>query len=153
MHATRFTSTADAKARLGQEIGLSDWTLVDQERVDAFARVTGDQQWIHVDVERSKRESPFGGPIAHGYLTLSLIAKFAQECISVDGIKLAVNYGLNRVRFASPVKVGSRVRARFVLAEVDDIPDGAQLVWQAVIEIEGGDKPACAAEMVTRWYF
>jgi len=153
MNATRFTSTADAKARLGQEIGLSDWMLVDQERVDAFARVTGDQQWIHVDVERAKRESPFGGPIAHGYLTLSLLAKFAQECVAVDGIKLAVNYGLNRVRFTSPVKVGSRVRARFVLAEVDDIPGGAQLVWQAVIEIEGGDKPACVAEMVSRWYF
>jgi acyl dehydratase len=153
MKTTRFTGTADAKARLGQEIGLSDWLLIDQERVNAFADVTGDQQWIHVDVERAKRESPFGGPIAHGYLTLSLLAKFAQECIAVDGIKLAVNYGLNRVRFASPVKVGSRVRARFVLAEVDDIPGGAQLVWQAVIEIEGGDKPACAAEMVTRWYF
>jgi acyl dehydratase len=153
MKATRFTGIADAKARLGQELGLSDWMLIDQERINAFAEVTGDRQWIHVDVERAKRESPFGAPIAHGYLTLSLLAKFANECISVDGIKLAVNYGLNRVRFASPVKAGSRVRARFVLAEVDDIPGGAQLVWQAVIEIEGGDKPACAAEMVTRWYF
>ena len=121
--------------------------------VNAFAQVTGDRQWIHVDVERAKRESPFGGPIVHGYLTLSLLAKFAQECIEVDGIKLAVNYGLNRVRFASPVKVGSRVRAKFVLGAVEDIHGGAQLVWQAVIEIEGGDKPACVAEMVTRWYF
>ena len=153
MKKTQFTGIADAKARVGQEIGLSDWMVIDQERVDAFARVTGDQQWIHVDVERARRESPFGGPIAHGYLTLSLLAKFASECFEVGGIKLAVNYGLNRVRFASPVKVGSRVRARFILAEVDDIPGGAQMVWQAVIEIEGGDKPACAAEMVTRWYF
>lgn len=152
MKATRFTGAADAKARLGQEIGVSDWMPIDQERVNAFADVTGDRQWIHVDVERAKRESPFGGPIAHGYLTLSLLAKFAQECIAVDGIRLAVNYGLNRVRFASPVLVGSRVRARFVLVEVDDIPGGLQLVWQAVIEIEGGDKPACAAEMVSRWY-
>ena len=153
MKTTRFSGTADAKAQLGQELGLSDWMLIDQERINAFAEVTGDKQWIHVDVERAKRESPFGGPIAHGYLTLSLLAKFAQECIAVDGIKLAVNYGLNRVRFTSPVKAGSRVRARFVLAEVDDIPGGAQLVWQAVIEIEGSEKPACAAEMVTRWYF
>jgi acyl dehydratase len=153
MKSTRFAGIADAKARIGQEIGVTDWMLIDQERVNAFAKVTGDEQWIHVDVERAKRESPFGGPIAHGYLTLSLLAKFAQECIAVEGVKLAVNYGLNRVRFASPVKVGSRVRARFVLGAVDDIPGGAQIVWQAVIEIEGSDKPACAAEMVTRWYF
>jgi acyl dehydratase len=152
MKSTRFAGIADAKARIGQEIGVTDWMLIDQERVNAFAKVTGDEQWIHVDVERAKRESPFGGPIAHGYLTLSLLAKFAQECIAVEGVKLAVNYGLNRVRFTSPVKVGSRVRARFVLGAVDDIPGGAQIVWQAVIEIEGSDKPACAAEMVTRWY-
>jgi acyl dehydratase len=127
--------------------------LIDQARVNAFAEVTGDRQWIHVDVERARRESPFGAPIAHGYLTLSLLAKFAGECIAVDGIKLAVNYGLNRVRFAAPVKVGSRVRARFVLAAVEDIPGGAQMLWQATVEIEGSDKPACVAEMVTRWYF
>ena len=153
MKSTRFVGIEDAKARLGQEIGVSDWMLIDQERVNAFAQVTGDQQWIHVDVERAKRESPFGGPIAHGYLSLSLLAKFAQECIAVDGIKLAVNYGLNRVRFTSPVKVGSRVRARFVLGGVEDIAGGAQMLWQATIEIEGSDKPACVAEMVTRWYF
>ena len=153
MKSTRFSGIADAKARLGQEIGVSDWLLIDQERVNAFARVTGDEQWIHVDVERAQRESPFGGPIAHGYLTLSLLAKFAQECIAVEGSKLAVNYGLNRVRFASPVKVGSRVRASFVLAELEEIPGGAQIVWKATIAIEGGEKPACVAEMVTRWYF
>ncbi len=153
MQATRFAGIADARSRIGQEIGLSDWMLIDQPRVNAFAEVTGDHQWIHVDVERATRESPFGAPIAHGYLTVSLLAKFAGECIAVDGIKLAVNYGLNRVRFAAPVKVGSRVRARFVLAAVDDIPDGAQILWQAKVEIEGGDTPACGAEMVTRWYF
>jgi len=153
MKSTRFAGIEDATSQLGQEIGISDWMLIDQNSVNGFAQVTGDQQWIHVDVERARRESPFGGPIAHGYLTLSLLAKFAQECIGVDGIKLAVNYGLNRVRFAAPVKVGSRVRARFILADVEDIQGGAQLVWQATIEIEGGDKPACVAEMVTRWYF
>jgi acyl dehydratase len=139
--------------RIGQEIGISDWLVIDQARVNGFADVTGDQQWIHVDVERAGRESPFGGPIAHGYLTLSLLAKFAGECIAVDGIKLAVNYGLNRVRFASPVKVGSRVRARFTLGAVEDIAGGAQMLWQATIDIEGNDKPACIAEMLTRWYF
>ncbi len=153
MKATRFAGIADAKSRIGQEIGLSDWMSIEQSRVDAFAEVTGDHQWIHVDVERAKRESPFGGPIAHGYLTVSLLAKFAGECIAVDGVKLAVNYGLNRVRFAAPVKVGSRVRARFVLAAVEDIPGGSQMLWQATVEIEGGEKPACVAEMVTRWYF
>lgn len=153
MKATKFAGIEDAKARVGQEIGVSDWMLIEQERVNAFAEVTGDRQWIHVDVERAKHESPFGGPIVHGYLTLSLLAKFAQECIDVEGIRLAVNYGLNRVRFAAPVKVGSRVRARFVLGAAEDISGGVQLVWQAVIEIEGADKPACVAEMVTRWYF
>lgn len=153
MKSTRFAGMEDAKGCVGQEIGVSDWMLIDQDRVNGFAQVTGDQQWIHVDVERARRESPFGGPIVHGYLTLSLLAKFAQECIAVEGIKLAVNYGLNRVRFAAPVSVGSRVRAKFVLGGLEDIPGGAQLVWQAVIEIEGGDKPACVAEMVTRWYF
>ena len=153
MQATRFAGIDDAKSKIGQEIGLSDWMLVDQARVNGFAEVTGDHQWIHVDVERAKRESPFGGPIAHGYLTVSLLAKFAGECIAVDGIKLAVNYGLNRVRFAAPVKVGSRVRARFVLAAVDDVAGGAQMTWQATVEIDGGEKPACIAEMLTRWYF
>lgn len=153
MKSTRFAGIDDAKSKIGQEIGFSEWMLIDQARINGFAEVTGDHQWIHVDVERAKRESPFGSPIAHGYLTVSLLAKFAGECIAVDGIKLAVNYGLNRVRFASPVKVGSRVRARFVLAAVDDIAGGAQMTWQATVEIEGGDKPACIAEMLTRWYF
>jgi acyl dehydratase len=153
MKATRFAGIEDARSRIGQEIGISEWMLIDQARVNAFAEVTGDHQWIHVDVDRARRESPFGGPIAHGYLTVSLLAKFAGECIGVDGIKLAVNYGLNRVRFAAPVKVGSRVRARFVLGAVEDVPGGAQMLWQATIDIEGGEKPACIAEMVTRWYF
>ena len=153
MTSTRFAGIDDARSRLGQEIGISDWMLIDQERVNAFAEVTGDRQWIHVDADRARRESPFGAPIAHGYLTLSLLAKFAGECIAVEGIKLAVNYGLNRVRFSSPVKVGSRVRARFVLAGVDNIAGGAQMLWQATVEIEGAEKPACIAEMVTRWYF
>ena len=106
-----------------------------------------------MDVDRAQRESPFGAPIAHGYLTLSLLARFSQECIAVNDIKLAVNYGLNRVRFPSPVKVGSRLRARFVLQNIEDIAGGAQLTWTTTIEIEGVEKPACIAEMLSRWYF
>ena len=153
MKATRFAGIDDARGRIGQEVGITEWMQIDQGRIDGFAEVTGDHQWIHVDVERAKRESPFGAPIAHGYMTLSLLAKFAGECISVEGAKLAVNYGLNRVRFTSPVRVGSRLRGRFVLGAVEDIAGGAQVIWNATVDIEGSDKPACVAEMVTRWYF
>lgn len=153
MKTITFDGVADARAHIGQEIAVSDWLLIDQARINGFAEVTGDHQWIHVDVERARRESPFGAPIAHGYLTLSLLAKFAQECISVAGVKLAVNYGLNRVRFTNPVKVDSRVRARFTLQAVEDIAGGAQLTWVTTIDIEGGEKPACVAEMLSRWYF
>lgn len=153
-HMARHIESIDAlRTLIGEHLGYSDWLTIDQERVNLFAEATGDHQWIHVDVERAQRESPFGAPIAHGYLTVSLLAKFAGECVGVDGARLAVNYGLNRVRFAAPVKVGSRLRARFVLGAVEDIPGGAQVIWQATVEIEGGDKPACVAEMVTRWYF
>lgn len=142
----------DARGYLGQEIGVSDWLPIEQSRVDAFAEVTGDMQWIHVDPERARRESPFGATIAHGYLTLSLLAKFFQDSVDLSAAKMILNYGLNRVRFVAPVKVGSRVRGRFVLKGIEDIAGGAQLVWEATVDIDGEPKPACAAEMVTRWY-
>ncbi len=153
MKNIKFNGIEDARRYLGQEAAVSDWLLIDQARINGFAEVTGDQQWIHVDVERAKRESPFGAPIAHGYLTLSLIAKFSQDCIAVEGIKLAVNYGLNRVRFTAPVKVDSRVRAHFLLKAIEDIAGGVQLTWEVTLEIEGGTKPACVAESLSRWYF
>ena len=154
MKIARFANAEDARAGIGAEVGVCEWLEIDQQRINAFADATGDHQWIHVDVERATRESPFGAPIAHGYLTLSLLAHFAQSCIKAEGIKLAVNYGLNRVRFMAPVRVGSRVRARFTLADVEDVnPNGVQLTWKATIDIEGQDKPACVAEMLTRWYF
>lgn len=153
MKAIKFRGIDDARSHIGEEVAVSEWLQIDQEMIGGFAEVTGDRQWIHVDVERARRESPFGAPIAHGYLTLSLLARFSQEVLAVEGIKLAVNYGLNRVRFPAPVKVDSRLRARFTLKEIEDIDGGAQLTWSATIDIEGGDKPACVAEMLSRWYF
>ena len=143
---------ADLQARVGQEVAVSDWLEITQQRIDQFAAATGDHQWIHVDAARAAKESPFGGTIAHGYLTLSLLARFAQESIAIGNIRMAVNYGLNRVRFTAPVRSGKRVRAHFKLAAYDEIDGGVQLTWHATVEIEGSDKPACIAETISRWY-
>jgi acyl dehydratase len=147
-----FTSTADLKASVGQEIGVSDWHEIPQSQIDLFAEATGDHQWIHVDPERA-RTGPYGTTIAHGYLTLSLLAPLMKSTYRIEGATMAVNYGLNKVRFAAPVRVGSRVRVRVSLSSVDDIPNGVQSVWSAVIELEGSAKPACIAEPVTRHAF
>jgi acyl dehydratase len=147
-----FTSGADLAASVGQEIGVSDWHEIPQSQIDLFAAATGDDQWIHVDPERAKA-GPYGTTIAHGYLTLSLLAPLMKTTYRIEGAKMAVNYGLNKVRFAAPVRVGSRVRVRVSLATVDEIPNGVQSVWSAVIELEGSEKPACIAEPVTRHTF
>ena len=147
-----FTSGADLAASVGQEIGVSDWHEIPQSQIDLFAEATGDDQWIHVDPERAKA-GPYGTTIAHGYLTLSLLAPLMKTTYRIEGAKMAVNYGLNKVRFAAPVRVGSRVRVRVSLATVDEIPNGVQSVWSAVIELEGAAKPACIAEPVTRHTF
>jgi acyl dehydratase len=151
------TVLAELKGQLGKQTHLSDWFLVDQPRINQFADATGDHQWIHVDVERAKRESPYKGPIAHGFLTLSLIPMLTKA-VGPDqprypGVKLSVNYGLNKVRFPAPVKAGSRVRSRTVLKEVGEVPGGLQMVREVTVEVEGGDKPACVAESVSRMYF
>jgi len=137
----------DLRARVGQELGVSDWLTIDQSRIDQFAECTGDRQWIHVDVERARRESPFGAPVAHGYLTLSLLAPTALEIlVRPAGITQAFNYGLDRVRFIAPVKVGSRIRNRIKLVSVDEKPGSrALLTTENTIEIEGEDKPALTA--------
>ena len=137
----------------GETLGSSDWTEITQEMVNTFADATGDHQWIHVDVERAKAESPFGGPIAHGYLTLSLVPKLSWEVFSSEGAKMGVNYGTNKVRFPSPVPVGSRVRSTAVLSEATMVGEAVQTVVTSTIEIEGGAKPACVAETVTRIYY
>jgi acyl dehydratase len=147
-----FTSTADLKASVGQDIGVSDWQEIPQSQIDLFAKATGDDQWIHVDPERAKA-GPYGATIAHGYLTLSLLAPLMKSTYRIEGATMAVNYGLNKVRFAAPVRVGSRVRVRVSLTSVDDIPNGVQSVWSAIIELEGSEKPACVAEPVTRHAF
>ena len=147
-----FTSGADLAASVGQEIGVSDWHEIPQSQIDLFAEATGDDQWIHVDPERAKA-GPYGTTIAHGYLTLSLLAPLMKTTYRIEGAKMAVNYGLNKVRFAAPVRVGSRVRVRVSLATVDEIPNGVQSVWSAVIELEGSEKPACIAEPVPRHTF
>jgi acyl dehydratase len=144
---------ADFEQYVGKEIFVSQWTLVTQEAVNQFAQATGDHQWIHVDVERAKRDSPFGGPIAHGFLTLSMIAGWADGgAFNLPDVRMSVNYGLNKVRFMSPVLVGSRLRARFTIASYEAIEGGAQIVTQVTIDIEGKDKPACVAETVARRY-
>jgi acyl dehydratase len=139
------------KEKVGEEIGVSDWQDVTQEDVNAFADATGDHQWIHVDPERAK-ETPFGGTIAHGYYTLSLAPKFSYAMYTIEGVSFALNYGLNRVRFPSPLPVGSKVRMRATISGVEDIPGGVQLTTTMTFEREGGDKPVCVAESLTRVY-
>ena len=145
-------SLDELKALVGQEVAVSDWTEITQERVDQFAHATGDLQWIHIDVERAAKESPFGGTVAHGFLTLSLLPKLMADAISMPDVKMAVNYGLNKVRFPAPVPVGSRLRARLTLVAVEDITGGAQVTWLVTTEREGSDKPVCVAESVSRRY-
>ncbi len=147
-----FANLAEMRALAGQELAVSDWVDVTQERVNLFAEATNDHQWIHVDLERCKRESPFGGPIAHGYLTLSLVSSLFENAIRMLDATMVVNYGLNKLRFPAPVPVGSRVRARMTLQKIEDIDGGAQLEWLVVVEREGGTKPVCVAELLMRRY-
>ncbi|BBZ42583.1 MaoC family dehydratase [Mycobacterium conspicuum] len=146
-----FESVADLAAATGETLGQSDWVTITQEDVNLFADATGDHQWIHVDPERAAK-GPFGKTIAHGYMTLSLLPRLQHEIYTVNGIKLAINYGLNKVRFPSPVPVGSKVRAVASLVSVDDVGDGAvQAVVSTTVEIDGAPKPACVAESIVRY--
>jgi acyl dehydratase len=150
-HAPVSVSLDDLKSRIGQEIGVSSWKIIDQDRIDRFAAVTEDRQFIHVDPERARTETPFGGTIAHGFLTLSLLSAMGQEALPVlEDRVMGINYGLERVRFLSPVPVGARVRARFSLSDVSMRPASqAMLRYQVIVEIEGAGKPALAAEWIT----
>jgi acyl dehydratase len=142
-----FSTFEEIEAAAGEEIGTTDWVEIDQDRVNAFADATGDHQWIHVDVERAK-DGPFGGTIAHGYLTLSLVPWLGSQVFALETPGAKLNYGVNKVRFPNPVRVGSRIRARVKINGVTDVPSGKQLTVGYTVEIEGQDKPACVAESV-----
>ena len=147
------TTIRSLEARVGQEVGVSPWVEITQERIDTFAKAIEDFQWIHVDPSRAK-DSPFGGTIAHGFLTLSLLSHLSEATFAFSDRKMGINYGLNRVRFTSPVPVGSRVRARFTLQKFEPLQEnGVQVTWNTVVEIEGKDKPALVAEWIGRHYY
>jgi acyl dehydratase len=138
-------------AHLGQEVAVSDWLEITQERIDRFAAATDDRQWIHVDAARAAVESPFHATVAHGFLTLSLVSALARQALTIGRVRMAVNYGVNRVRFMSPVPAGSRIRGRFTLAAVGDAAGGIQVTWSVTVEREHGDKPCCVAEWLVRY--
>jgi acyl dehydratase len=143
----------ELKSLIGEEVSTSDWFEITQSRINDFADATEDHQWIHIDVEKARTDSPFNSTIAHGFLTLSLLPHFAAQAFTVRGdFKMGINYGLNRLRFISPVKSGSRVRGRFTLQAVEDVTGGIQLTWAVTVESEGGAKPALAAEWLVRYY-
>ncbi|MBB5869072.1 acyl dehydratase [Allocatelliglobosispora scoriae] len=147
-----FTTADELKAAAGTSLGHSDWFTIDQERIDRFAEATADLQWIHTDPVKAAA-GPFGTTVAHGYLTLSLLPKLASPLVAVASARMAVNYGLNKVRFPAPVPVGSRVRAAVEVVTVDEVEGGLQVVSRVTVEREGGDKPVCVAETVSRYYF
>lgn len=152
MAATRIEDINELRERVGQEVAVSDWFEVAQERINLFAEATEDRQWIHTEPERARRESPFRTTIAHGFLTLSLLSELMKQAIDVGGLRMAINYGLNRVRFVSPVPAGTRIRGRFTLAEVEEISGGLQATWNVTVERDGGDRPCCVAEWLVRYY-
>ena len=139
-------------SRIGEEVGVSEWLPITQARIDQFAEATGDDQWIHVDTERARVDSPHRTTIAHGFLTLSLVSMLLRDALHFTGPRMAINYGLNRVRFIAPVPSGSRVRARFAPAAVEQASDSMQVTWRVTIEREHHDKPCCVAEWIVRYY-
>lgn len=140
------------KEYVGREVAVSDWLEITQARIDAFAEATGDRQWLHVDPERARRESPFGTTVAHGFLTLSMMPMLLRQAVHIDGVRMSVNYGLNRVRFIVPVPAGTRIRARYAVQAVDDVGDACQVTWSVRMERDGHDKPCAVIESVTRYY-
>jgi acyl dehydratase len=147
-----FKSADELKQAVGEDLGYSDWLPIEQDRINLFADATDDHQWIHVDVEKA-RGGPFGAPIAHGYLTLALVNHFLPDLFGVPSAKMGINYGCNKVRFPSPVPVGSKIRAGGKITEVDDVAGGVQVVVRVTVEVEGAPKPACIADTVSRFIF
>lgn len=145
-------SMEELKRLAGQEVAVTDWFVIEQQRVNLFAEATDDHQWIHIDAERSRRESPYGGTVAHGFLTLSLLPMLLEKTQVMPAGGVDINYGLNKLRFPAPVPVGSRVRGRFAVMDVQDVNGATQVTWKVEVECEAGDKPACVAEWVVRRY-
>jgi acyl dehydratase len=146
------TDVRGLRDRIGEEIAVGDWFEVSQARIDQFAAATGDKQWIHVDPARAAAESPFKTTIAHGFLTLSLLSSLIREAMTFHGLRMAINYGMNRMRFVAPVPAGSRIRARFMLLSVEDASGSVQVTWQVTVDREHSDKPCCVAEWIVRYY-
>ena len=158
MMKVTIASVQDLETKIGEQVAVSNWLLINQHRIESFANATNDRQWIHVDVERAEREVPGGKTIAHGFLTLSLMAGFADELIEIGGVKRIINYGLNKVRFLAPVQVGSELRANFLVAEYKRLDEhSAQVLWRVTVECQSdcqsGEKPACVADLIYRYYF
>lgn len=149
---TVFTNADEMLAATGKTLGNSDWLEIDQQRIDLFADATGDHQWIHVDPVKASK-GPFGCTVAHGYLTLSLVNLFLPQIVRVDGARMGVNYGCDRIRFPAPVKVGSRVRGVGELTKVEPLAEGVQMTVRVTVEIEGGDRPGCVVDTISRFYF
>lgn len=152
MTQRRIESVTELQSLVGQEVAVSDWLEVAQERINQFAEATEDRQWIHTEPERARRESPFKTTIAHGFLTLSLLSELMKSAIEVGGLRMGINYGLNRVRFVSPVPAGASIRGRFTLSAIEEISGGAQATWNVTVERAGLDKPCCIAEWLVRYY-
>ena len=152
MPVLKLKNLRDLRERIGQEIVVSEWMEITQDRIDRFADATEDHQWIHVDVERARRDSPFHATIAHGFLTMSMLSRLLNSSIEFGTAKMGVNYGFNRLRFTDPVPAGSRVRGRFTLQALDEIDGGVQTTWSVVVEREGSEKPCMVAEWLTRRY-
>ena len=146
------TDVRALRDRIGEEIAVGDWFEVSQARIDQFAAATGDKQWIHVDPARAAAESPFKTTIAHGFLTLSLLSSLIRDAMTFHGLRMAINYGMNRMRFVAPVPAGSRIRARFMLLSVEDASGSVQVTWQVTVDREHSDKPCCVAEWIVRYY-
>lgn len=143
---------AQLKSRVGEQVAVSDWVCVTQRCIDVFAEITGNKQWIHTNPERARRESPYGNTIAHGFLTLSFLSRLMTQVIHITDACMTINYGLNRVRFPAPIVAESKIRAKFNLASLKELPDGYEAVWSVTIESEGMAKPSCIAEWVLRYY-
>jgi acyl dehydratase len=152
MGLVEIENIASLRELVGSEVAVSDWLDVSQERINQFAEATEDRQWIHVDPEKAARESPFKETIAHGFLTLSLLSELGKRAMLVRGVRMGINYGLNRVRFIAPVPSGSRIRGRFTLNAIEEISRGAQATWSVTVERDGSSKPCCAAEWLVRYY-